>query len=209
MRTQAVAPPHYPRAFTLIELLTVIAIICLLAAVLFPVLVHARRRAYEPQCISNLRQIGMAFRMYMQDYDNQRPEQLYKLVPAYLSTPQMLVCPADRTGNYAYLDWGSKNTTGTLWPYPQSYDYFQPNPQEWRFLEERGPQSGYLIDRNHDEAEGLTRVRKVPSLAGHTLRLNLDGSAVSREIVYPPPTVFDSWYLMNFNPGEVVPPQPQ
>jgi prepilin-type N-terminal cleavage/methylation domain-containing protein/prepilin-type processing-associated H-X9-DG protein len=55
--------------FTLIELLVVIAIISLLAAILFPVFARAREKARQAACSSNLRQIGLAVRLYAQDWD--------------------------------------------------------------------------------------------------------------------------------------------
>jgi len=57
------------RGFTLIELLVVIAIIAILAAILFPVFAQAREAARKTQCISNLKQIGLAGVMYANDYD--------------------------------------------------------------------------------------------------------------------------------------------
>src|SRR5438132_10494453 len=62
------------RGFTLIELLVVIAIIAILAAILFPVFAQAREKARQTSCTSNLKQIGLAFKMYIQDYDERWPK---------------------------------------------------------------------------------------------------------------------------------------
>jgi len=99
-------------AFTLIELLVVIAIIAILAAILFPVFAQAREKAREISCLSNLKQSGLAYAMYTQDYDETTPLQVspvtardannyfavsggywYNLIQPYVKNFQLYLCP--------------------------------------------------------------------------------------------------------------------
>ena len=86
--------------FTLIELLVVIAIIAILAAILFPVFARARAKANQASCLSNNKQIMVAFLSYVQDYDTLFPSTVVGgiswplLLNPYVKNYSIFYCPA-------------------------------------------------------------------------------------------------------------------
>jgi prepilin-type N-terminal cleavage/methylation domain-containing protein len=94
------------KAFTLIELLVVIAIIAILAAILFPVFAQAKKAAKQTVTLSNMAQIGLAQKMYQNDYDDtESPRRVYYDVDAtheyYFSWKQNLYPYTKNVGIYA------------------------------------------------------------------------------------------------------------
>lgn len=114
--------PNNPRSrigFTLIELLVVIAIFRILAALLFPVFAQAREKARQASCASNMRNLGTAIQLYLQDYDERFPLAAYPtagfdfltwhdLTDSYARNKDIWLCPSSRVKR---TDQGGKPTT--------------------------------------------------------------------------------------------------
>jgi prepilin-type N-terminal cleavage/methylation domain-containing protein/prepilin-type processing-associated H-X9-DG protein len=107
------------RGFTLIEILIVVAIIGLLAAILFPVFARARESARRASCQSNLKQIMLAVHQYTQDYDEYVP-------PMYPKYDYAAATDGAASNDPAKIQGSSSEgaTASILYPYLKSTQIF-------------------------------------------------------------------------------------
>ncbi len=156
-------------AFTLMELLVAVAIIALLAALLYPVFLSARRNAKIAPCISNMKQLYAAWALYVQDSDGRWPATLTDLAQSLPSVRSVFRCPTDD------LNGANREETQSLGT-AVSYFYIWNIEEFRRDLRERDPNHGILVCVLHGERGAMYSQDPVFGTYGKVIRLRVDGS---------------------------------
>jgi prepilin-type N-terminal cleavage/methylation domain-containing protein len=210
-------------AFTLVELLVVIAVVGILAALLLPAMVKMRSGAKRAACIGNLRQVGLAIRLYAEDHSDLLPMLpepnpypngigcFYKeIVKRYagLSGPaspdeKVFVCPADdqvsKDPNHAY-------TSYTFNGFERIGPYYVTREEGYRLSGAANPSRAVLAGEYtaffgnswhaHQRTNHNNAINVLTFADGHTSYSRIYWNGVQEPRWYEPPTGYDySWRL--------------
>jgi len=173
--------------FTLVELLTVIAIIAVLASLLLTAIASAKKKARIVTCTSNLHQFVLALNLYLEDSGGNRPTVAQLVSGKYLQSPGSLICPEDMTGNWGWLvETNGSVPAGGIQPMNNNFSYLvfplSWDDAEWEKLVKAGEQAGVAACQLH----GLGNQNKpnIINYSGLMLRAQLDGSVVRRQFFW-------------------------
>lgn len=160
---QSTLPSHH-HAFTLIELLVVIAIIAILAALLSPALSRAKSKANNTVCMNNLRQLGMATRLYSDDNQELLPSaEILPTLPIDPKNPLPRIC--DVLANYVGRATGTNTNSAPIFKCPldkKGRFNAEGSSYEWNAelnghrIDETRTDSAFLLLKQGDLSGGIT-----------------------------------------------------
>lgn len=208
--------PFSTSAFTVVELLTVVAIVAVIATLLSSAMASARRRSQQVVCRNNLRQVALAVEMY-QDETSRRPRSVTRLVtrPSLLPAAKVLVCPADPGARHPGATspssgWGnqvnaSQEPSAGRMGTPEegswenevrevsehvAFSYLHPlswRREAWqRLMQGKASHVGTVACQLHGVRSPLPGHRPFTEFEGQTLRAQRDGAVVGRKIFRVP-----------------------
>ena len=151
-------------AFTLIELLVVTAIIAILAALLAPALGRSKAKAYNATCVNNLRQLGIATRLYAEDHEERLPSaEILPTLPIDPANPLPRIC--DVLARYAGRSAGTKSNSAIVFKCPaDKKERFvaEGSSYEWNSelnghpIDQTRTDHAFLLLRRGDPSGGIT-----------------------------------------------------
>jgi prepilin-type N-terminal cleavage/methylation domain-containing protein/prepilin-type processing-associated H-X9-DG protein len=156
---------RYPcRAFTLLELLVVIAIVAILAGLLLPALGRSKAKAYNAACVNNLRQLGIAARLYSEDNEERLPSaEILPTQPIDPQNPLPRIC--DLLASYVGRTAGTNTNSATVFKCPADKKgrfTAEGSSYEWNAdlnghrIDETRTDSAFLLLRQGDPSGGIT-----------------------------------------------------
>lgn len=200
--------------FTLVELLTVIAIVGILGTLLLSALNSAQKKSWQARCTANLRQVSLALNMYLDDFDRRPGTFRFLVHTRYLPAPGIFLCPADRTGNWGGLvnppdiaappagaavalppgpadetafGGGPVGSPDTPFAAPLAYSYLHPlgwSDGGWERLVKTGNQAGWAVCQLHGLGKPHPEVPSIYDYQGLVFRAQRDGAVVRRSVFW-------------------------